>query len=92
MEDDYVPIDVDLNGDKEVVEIDSKHAKKTTSVHACTYKPMADGKPFKHKENSHPMSKNIINFLNLLKMVPCFVSVRNASKFTMEKAKMGLET
>ncbi|KAJ8434059.1 hypothetical protein Cgig2_012661 [Carnegiea gigantea] len=31
MEDDYVPIDVDLKGDKEVAEIDSKHAKKTTS-------------------------------------------------------------
>ncbi|KAJ8428330.1 hypothetical protein Cgig2_002683 [Carnegiea gigantea] len=48
MEDDYVPIEMDSNGDEEVAEIDSMHVqKKTNTIQAGTYKPVVDGKPLK---------------------------------------------
>lgn len=38
MDDHFMPIDVDSNGEEEVVEIDSRHAMKTTSVHTSECK------------------------------------------------------
>ena len=46
MDDISVPIDVESNGE-ELVEIDSKHAKKHTTIHTSLCEPMADRKPLK---------------------------------------------
>ena len=51
MEDEFVRIDVDSNGQEDVAEIDSRHARKTISVHIGTYKPIVDGKPPKRQRN-----------------------------------------
>ena len=44
----WVSIDVDSNGEEVnviEVEIDSRHAKKTTTLKTGSYKPLASGKP-----------------------------------------------
>ncbi|KAJ8431694.1 hypothetical protein Cgig2_006550 [Carnegiea gigantea] len=48
-EDESMPIDMDLNGEEEVAEIDSRQARKTTSVYTGVYKPVVDHKRPKHQ-------------------------------------------
>ena len=38
---------MESNGKEEVVEIDSRHTKKPTTIHTGLYKPVVDGKPLK---------------------------------------------
>jgi len=64
-----MPIDVDSNGKEETIEIDSRHAKKTTTIQAGPYRLVDDLSHLSTKENSHLLFGDIMNSLNLIRMV-----------------------
>jgi len=89
MEDISVPIDVESNGE-EVAEIDSRQAKKATTIHTGLYKLVADGKPFKRQRKLTSTVWEHYDFLEPDRDGNLFVKYKKCGQLYPRESKHGI--
>ena len=91
MEDNYVPIDVESNGEEEDAEIDSRQGKRATAIPTSLYKPVADGKLLKRQRKLTSRVWEHYEFLQPDQDGNLFVKCKNCGQLYPGESKHGTE-